>query len=245
MLKGSVSFLAAIKGNGVTFRLFEFNPKEPGVDKVEIEAPNGDEIVGRVHFVAVTSKAEARMLAARVTTIALNRIAFIYNLVMETARLTSDHFTRLASPPGVIEVESGDVVSVGGEARLVRSLQATTVKAELEQQVFPGEHNYGLFCFVTRLESPVEEFMFLYNLLLRFFNDSQENVDQFIVGVTPAVPTTPSPRKAGATETVYRRLRNEVGHYRPGATPEKTRKEVAENVAGLRALTKRAIESDL
>ncbi len=38
MFKGTVTFCATIKGNGLTFPLVEFNPHEPGIDKVEIEA---------------------------------------------------------------------------------------------------------------------------------------------------------------------------------------------------------------
>jgi len=43
MYTGTVTFSARIKGNGLTFSLCEFNPRKPGVDKVEIEGRNGDQ----------------------------------------------------------------------------------------------------------------------------------------------------------------------------------------------------------
>jgi hypothetical protein len=39
MLRGAVNFEATIKGNGISFPSFEFNPDEPSVNKVEIECP--------------------------------------------------------------------------------------------------------------------------------------------------------------------------------------------------------------
>ena len=42
MFKGTVSFRGRIKGNGLKVPLRSFNPNEPGVDKVEVEGPNGE-----------------------------------------------------------------------------------------------------------------------------------------------------------------------------------------------------------
>jgi hypothetical protein len=53
MFRGTVTFRARIKGNGLTFPLLEFNPHEPGVDRVEVEGPHGDEIVSSVHLASV------------------------------------------------------------------------------------------------------------------------------------------------------------------------------------------------
>jgi len=89
MLKGTVNFNAPIKGkgNGVTFPFFEFKPREPGVGKVEIGAPNGNAIRTGVHFTTVASRAEAQDLATKVNTAALDRIAFRHDLVIERARI--------------------------------------------------------------------------------------------------------------------------------------------------------------
>jgi hypothetical protein len=47
IFKGTVNFRARIKGDGLMFPSFEFNPNEPGVDKVEIEGRVGTKSVPR------------------------------------------------------------------------------------------------------------------------------------------------------------------------------------------------------
>jgi alkanesulfonate monooxygenase SsuD/methylene tetrahydromethanopterin reductase-like flavin-dependent oxidoreductase (luciferase family) len=89
-----------------------FDPKEPGVTRVESEAPNGDEIEIRttVHFVAVASEAEARDKAAKVAAVALNRLTFHRGLVIERA--------WIATGIGLVVVgmtHQGFQVSLGGE----------------------------------------------------------------------------------------------------------------------------------
>ena len=87
MLKGTVNYEATIKGNGISFPPLEFNPNEPGVDKVEIECPNGDAIRLRVHFTAVASDEKAKGLAAKVGVAAVNRIAFHHKVVIVNDRI--------------------------------------------------------------------------------------------------------------------------------------------------------------
>jgi hypothetical protein len=86
MFKGTVTFCARIKGNGLTFPLFEFNPNEPGVDKFEINGPNGDEILSTVYLVAVTTPEDGKTVAMKVHTTALNRISFFHNIAIENGQ---------------------------------------------------------------------------------------------------------------------------------------------------------------
>jgi hypothetical protein len=116
------------------------------------------------------------------------------------------------------------------------------VRSLLEHPALPGEHNYGLFRSATQATSAVEEFMFLYHILLMIHRDSQIVADKFIVSEDPTVPQTPQPHKPAVMETLYTRLRNEVGHTRPGVNLDATKSEMAARLSGLRALTKRAIE---
>lgn len=58
MFDGMVNFAAKVKGNGVTFPLFDFNPNQPGVDRVEIEGPNGD---GSATFVLGISSSQLKI----------------------------------------------------------------------------------------------------------------------------------------------------------------------------------------
>jgi hypothetical protein len=167
MLKGTVSLQAQIRGKGVTFPSFEFNPREPGVDKVVIEAPaDGSEIRIAVHFASVASVEEAGSLASKVTATTLDRLAFTHVLVIENHRVTGSHFSPVNPPPGVLTISTGSLVIVGSEVGLVHGMQAAAVKAQLELANPPGERNYSLFRLARQATSPVEEFMVLYNILL-------------------------------------------------------------------------------
>jgi hypothetical protein len=87
----------------------------------------------------------------------------------------------------------------------------------------------------------VEEFMHLYHILLMLYNDSQPEVDRFIESQEPGVPKTLSSH-TGKMETVYTKLRNELGHKRARVNLENTKREMGHWLPGLIALTKRAIE---
>ena len=126
---------------------------------------------------------------------------------------------------------------------VVLGISSPQLKIQLEQPTPPGERNFGLLRSARQSDSPVEEFMHLYNVLLMLFNDRQLDVDSFIVAEEPAVPQTQHPQKSpGKMETVYTRLRNELAHQRAGVVIDQTKAEMANRLSGLIALTKRAIE---
>ncbi len=244
MYRGTVCFVARIKGSGLTAPLFTFNPNEPGVEKVEIEGPSGDEIHTTVHLASVASHDDGKAIAAKVNTAALNRIAFNHLIAIEDARITSHEFLALDPQPGVLSPAAGfHFFNSWAVRRPPIAIAAAELKTELELTSPPGEHNYGLFRSARQSSSAVEEFMHLYNILLMIYNDSQADVEAFVVGDDPAVPQTQHPRKpAEVMETVYTRLRNELAHKRPGVNLDNTKAEMANRLGGLIALTKRAIE---
>jgi hypothetical protein len=100
---------------------------------------------------------------------------------------------------------------------------------------------YTAYRFAGFQNDPVARFMFFYNILLQLHNDSQKQIDDFIRKEMTNIPQSPRPDKPRLIETIYTRLRNEVGHTRTGATSEQTSKEIKENVMGLQTLVKAAI----
>jgi hypothetical protein len=244
MLTGTIEFRTPIRGNGLEFQIFSYDPKEPGVVKVEIEGPGGSMIRSIVHLGSVATVGDGRALAARVNTTALDRIAYFYNISIENSKIVSEH---LYDPqPGLHAVETGDTVSFSAEVKVIREIPASHLKAQMELASPPGEQNFGLFRSARLSESPVEEFMHLYHILLMFHNDDQKAVDTFIRNEEPAVPVTPSgnPKLAnkGVDETVYSRLRNEFAHKRKGVNLDNTKAEMAARLNGLISLARRAIE---
>jgi hypothetical protein len=248
MYKGSVDFVAEIKGNGLTFPRFDFNPHEPGVDKVEMEGLDGDVIRSTVHLTTVPSREAGISLATEVNTAALNRIAFCENIAIENARVKQDDFSSLDVQPGahVLVADTGRYSLTGGDAKFTVGRSPERLKAGLEQPTAPGERYYGLFRSARQSMGPIEEFMHLYHILLMLHNDNQPQVDAFILSADASVPKTQHPLKApGMVETVYTRLRNEFAHKRGGVNLEQTKAEMTHRLSDLRALTRQAIELHL
>ena len=243
MIRGSVSFVARIKGNGLTFPKTVFGPQEAGIDRVEIEASNGSEIRSTVYVSCVAAAEEGRSLAAKVNKVALDRISFNHGIAIEDARETDDHFSPINPEPGVLYLSPGRFRVVGDSASFTVGIDPARIKQELEETTHPGEQHYGLFRSARQSGSPVEEFMHLYNMLLMLFDDSQSDVDRFIVDQDPTVPQAQHPKKKmGVMETVYTRLRNEFAHIRDGVDLASTKEEMMMRLGGLLALVRRAIE---
>jgi|SRR5882724_2326342 len=240
MYTATINFQTRIKSDGVRFPPVEFNPNVPGVGKVEIEAPNGHEIHGTIHLTAVASPNEARALAAEVHRAALDRIVFNHGIAIENPRRTGEQY----SPPGAVDA----FADVGTRLGVVLGIDPAQLKDELELRSPPGEANYGLFRSARQSLSPVEEFIHLYHILLMLCNqqyqdEKQSRVEDLIKSEDPNVPETPDPRKPKVMETVYTRLRNELGHKRAGVNLEDTKREMGHWLPGLIALTQRAIIS--
>ena len=247
MLRGIVKFRAKIVDvdKEVTFPLVEFNPNEPGVGKVEIEGPNGSEILNAVHLTAVANSEDGIAVATKVHMATLDRISFFHGIAIENGHVTESEFSPKDPPtPGEFRITPGTGhYSVNGQpVKFSVGLSTARLKPELEQAAPPGERNFRLFRSARQSTSPVEEFMHLYNILLMLVDETQAKVDEFILRENPGVPLTPHPLRPNVSETLYTRLRNELAHKREGVNLENTKAEMKQHLGGLIALTKRAIE---
>jgi hypothetical protein len=136
-------------------------------------------------------------------------------------------------PPGDhIQLDVGEFLLLGEDLRVVLGVSALHLQAKLEQASPDGESRFGLFRAARQSTGPVEEFMHLYNLLLMICNEDQGKVDAFVRREEPGVPQTPSPHRPGVMETVYTRLRNELGHTRKGVNLQNTKAEMANRLGG-------------
>src|SRR5262245_19500195 len=137
MFKGTVTFCARIKGNGLTFPLVEFNPHEPGIDKVESEAVDGEVIRSTVHL-AVQSCEAGIGLATKVNTTALNRLAFSETIAIENARVEREDFSSLDDQPGahVLVAGTGRYSLIGGAVKFVVGRSPNGSKRSWSKQRF-------------------------------------------------------------------------------------------------------------
>lgn len=132
MFSGTVTLRARIRGDGLRFPLCEFNPGETGVDRVEIESRDGDEILSTVHLGPVASQVEGKAIATKVHTAALNRISFHHDIVIENGRISATAFSPLDPSSGCnpdVEVES--YVYVQDSVQVIMGINAATLKMQL------------------------------------------------------------------------------------------------------------------
>lgn len=121
------------------------------------------------------------------------------------------------------------------------------IKSVLEEKPRPDCLYPDLFYFALGLTDPLSKFMALYSIVLTLCNDRQEDVDRFVLATQPNVSINSpyKPRKLGTQETLYTRLRNQVGHVRPETTIESTRSEMQENLNGRVEITKKSITDNM
>jgi hypothetical protein len=246
MLRGIVKFRSGIvQGNEVTFPSFDFNPGERGVSKIEIEAPNGEEILSAAHLDLVSTSEEGEAIATKVHRSALDRICFFYGITIENGRMIHSEFSPVVPPAAggtQITPPVAAVAVFGAQVKIRVALDPPGLKMKLEQVTPPGERGFPLFRSALQSASPVEEFIHLYHLLLMFLGDAQKNVDAFVLVEEPGVDVRPHPFWPGVNETLYTRLRNDLAHPDRGANVEHTKAEMTKHLDKLIAMTKRAIE---
>jgi hypothetical protein len=247
MFIGTVTFRAVITNHGLKFPSCEFNPNqasvEKGVEKVVIESRSGYEILSTVHLDGVATERAGRAIANKVLTTVLDRIAFQYSLAIEDSQIVSSWFDYVSPLPGAeVQPHSGELAIIEKQAGLVYSIPAADLKAVLERTTLSGEPFFSSYRLALQSRSPVEKFMHLYSLLLRFFEDEQTTVDDFIRSQDPAVLQSPDPRPGHSNrETVYTRLRNESAQRRPNVNMQDTKAEIEQHLGGLIGLVKQAI----
>ena len=242
MYKGTIRLEAKMTDNCIGFAPFEFKPSMSGVERFQI-ATEERTICVSVDVSSVSTPDDGVRLALAITETALNRLAFVHQIALPPAKVTSREFTSMSAGPGHVAVLAPAYITVQGHVvDLVVGLSLANIKAALEPAALPGEQNFGSIRSARNSVGAVEEFMHLYAILLGFFGDKQNDVDAFIVSVDQAVPQTQSPIKAGAMETIYTRLRNELAHRRPGVDIDSTKQQMAARVGDLRGLVKEAIQ---
>ena len=178
MFRGTVKFCARIVEveKQITFPLVQIDPHEPGVSILEIEAPGRSEILMATHLDSVCTPEYGRAIAMKLHKTTLDRIAFLYEIAVDDGRITSNEFLDLSPrPPGEyrIAAESGAFAITGAHVNFVVGLNADRVKQELEALTARGV-DCSLFRSALLSKSPVEKFMHLYNVLLMFFRDDDQ-----------------------------------------------------------------------
>ncbi|GEM_PF-3837347 len=113
---------------------------------------------------------------------------------------------------------------------------------KMQVENYWGSHNVRMRLFRNSIsqEDPVTRYLLLYNVLLFIHSDRQKELDKCIAKIDTNVEHKPSP-KDNKPETIYTRLRNEIGHNRQGVKSQTTIKEITEQLSKFTDIVKQVV----
>lgn len=239
MVTGTIEFVAPIAGLRVT--PIEVPSPHPTVEKIVLKAQDDEQMNIVFHLTDVFDFEDAAAIANGILPSIINRLAFYRNIPVGEPHFTGGTLPKDAS--GSSYTVRSNLLLMWDEAVPVLTLgnDERQELARLLEQPYTHPHLHSAYRFAGNQKDHVSRFMFLYNILLQLNSDKQQQVDAFVRSEMPSVPQSPRPDHPNIIETVYTRLRNEVGHRRSGTTPEQTHKEIQDNVAAFQELVRTAI----
>ena len=218
-----------VVGTGVVERVSVFVKDESLVFLCSVDFDGFDNIKN----VIIECVGACKLIAGRVSCFfceSVNPLVFeIGNLIDENGQ------------PVVYEPKKIIFRDVPGWYRLLSTVNHKILVNFLNRSDESTNYYVDLFSGVLALDD-IARFLFLYNMLLQFVGDRQESVDREIKKVYPDVPMNSVKRNGKIIEeTVYTRLRNEVGHKRSGTSFMQTRGGIRANVNKLQDIVKMII----
>jgi hypothetical protein len=217
----------------------------PGVGKVEVVSEDERCVVVKTVFKEVSSPEDAASIALVIATQVADRLAFQYEIslcdpVRGEANLIDQNQSSIAH---AIFSGRGSLTAAGHFTNKVSQADVPQLKPILANDEPNKGDYYSLFRWVLRQDDPVARFMYLYRILLSLqggANHTQKSVDAFITSQEPGVQTVFNVR-LNRNETIYTRLRNEVGHEIGGTTLAITRQGMEQRIGKLVNHVKAAI----
>jgi hypothetical protein len=224
-------------------------PQDAAIKRIEVQAEDGHPASVQIilEFDNVPSPGAAMAVAKPEIARLLSRISFRYNLPVHDPGLPTHQFeSTTADGKTCYAGDVGRAVScsiTGKQPRVLAATHQHALKSFLDGPPSPKDSKYDEVRRLLDGEDVVERFLFLYSILLREKGPSQANVDGFIKKQEPTVALRRSanPKTPKLKETVYTKLRNEIGHVCPGRTLDDTRREMEQFLPKLLELTKKAM----
>lgn len=113
------------------------------------------------------------------------------------------------------------------------------LKMQIEDRWSNGSVLIRLFRNSMSQKDPVTRYLLLYNVLLLENSDKQKELDNCIVNIDSNVERTLNYKDQ--LETIYTRLRNEIGHVRQGVESQKTIIEITEHLSKFTDIVKQVV----
>jgi hypothetical protein len=217
----------------------------PAVDKVEIRSLNEKQVLVKVCFKQVATPEDADSISRVIAAQVADRLAFEYK-VSAGDPVKGDSSFESRDAGGTVHAFVSNTLTFSTSGCLTRTVTATEVprlRTAIEASEPKKDPYYAQFRWIMRQEDPVARFMHLYKILLPLEggpNNTQRLVDAFIVGQEPGAQQVFN-SYLSRNETIYTRLRNEVGHEIAGTTPASTRQGMEQHETKLADHVKAAI----
>lgn len=244
MASGTATCFAPI--SALVLDPIELPSRHKCVTKYAVETVRDNRLQVKYYFRDVDSRERVESVVAETIHEILDKIAFQFQVTIGEPyirgySITANHVDGLKEIVGVnlhVRCEAKCTLKPGPESigRLRELLESDTPLVD-------GAISF--FRFSLRQTNPVARFMLLYNILLSLNGDNQAKLDNFLISMKPQVEVKPSPHKkwksSNLYETVYTRLRNEIGHARKGAVPRETAKEIESHISDFQSIVRNAI----
>ena len=241
-----------IKLPNIVWKSFEVPLQPPPITSATLTTnDDGTELTIQTHYTGAVEPEQARMLTEEATRKIINRLAYHLNVFLQepiyiAGSITAihsdghkDHFVSCVEHLGLTD-SATRTHYYGDEATdCLKEKLGTTLP-------IPGEAQYDLYRTLLAGSDSVAKFLSFYLVLMSFHDDKQPEVETFIRRWEPTVryekTDPPRERKMDWTqETVYTRLRNQVGHSRQVSLRD-TRAEMDTYLTGLMNLVRKCIE---
>lgn len=233
MLKGQVELHASVESNPIVFGEVSLPGHDPSIDCITLQSDETNGMKLSVSICDVTTQEEGSRAALNEAERILDIIAFERHIAIAQPRIASQSFQPIREPKGQHTISVGMTLHMKCNAAVVSRVDCSTIANQILNSAPVSLLYKSMFRGAVRSKGGVERFMHLYNLLMMLHCDHQGRLDQFIRSQEPNVPDTPSPHLKGVNETVYTRLRNELGHHRAGGDLERTKQEMHQQVGQL------------
>lgn len=244
---GYQTFLIRLSGS---YRLelptFEFATQQLSpVTSVEVSSPDDCTIAVKVTFTSVASEQQAANIAELIAVDVADRLAHEYHVAASDPEQGEASFNSTSSDGSSHHSLSHSLSFVQFAHVTLKKDESEipTLRAILERPQTTKDAYYGRFRWILQRSDPVARFMHLYSILLSLAggpNHTQRSVDAFITANESGVQTVFNSHQ-NRHETIYTRLRNEVGHELPNTTPQSTQDGMEQHIDRLIDHVKAAI----
>lgn len=246
MLTGFQAYTIAIVGDRILeFPQFEItHPSFPDVEKTEITSSNERQIMVKVVFRQVPTEEDADIVSRLIATQVADRLAFEYQIGAADPMKGPSHFEDLSSGKSPAKASNTfPMFMPAHEVETITSADIPRLRPIIELDEPNKDVYYSQLRWILVQVDPIAQFMHLYKILLSLVGGTrhkQEPVDNFIAARDTSVQRVYN-SFTNRSETIFTRLRNEIGHEIAGTTPSSTRSGMEQHLRQLVNHVKAAI----